>query len=225
MQRLPLPDFISADIAVWQLALDLDAQPALEDAQLLSDDERARAQRLRRPDDRLRAIAGRAALRRLLALAVDVNPRSLRFGYGAHGKPLLQSHSGPAFNVAHSGACVMIAIGVGTVSAIGVDVERRDDAIDVEALASYALTPSERSALAADGNTSAAFYSYWNAKEAALKALGVGVAEYLQRLSVRRCATAGLRVRHDLTHWPQLQVCALPAPPHYSAALAWHIKD
>jgi 4'-phosphopantetheinyl transferase len=225
MQQLPLPDCVPAGSAVWQLALDLQAPPAAEDVQLLSDDERSRIARLRRPADRMRSIAGRAALRRLLGHAVSVAPQRLRFGAGAHGKPQLLSHEGPAFNVAHSGRYVLVALGGGTIGALGVDVEQRDGSMDATALAPHALTLEERLALAASRHDTTIFYDYWSAKEAALKALGVGVSEHLQQVTVLRQPGRRLQLRHQMAHWPPLQACLLPAPFQYSAALAWHTKD
>lgn len=225
MQQLPLPDCVPAGIAVWQLALDLQAPSAAEDVQLLSDDERARIARLRRPADRVRSVAGRAALRRLLGLSIAVAPQQLCFGAGAHGKPELRSHHGPAFNVAHSGSYVLIALGGGTTDALGVDVEQRGSSVDAAALAPHALTLEEQRALAASRHDANIFYDYWSAKEAALKAVGVGVSEHLQQVTVLRQTGHRLQLRHQMAHWPPLQACLLPAPIQYSAALAWHTKD
>lgn len=225
MQSLALPDCVPAAITVWRLALDLQAPLAPADLRLLSDEELERVARLRRPADRVRAVAARATLRRLLGEALSCAPRRVRLGAGGHGKPRLLARHGPAFNVAHAGECVMIALGGEGIAAVGVDVEHRDPTADVAALAPHALTAEERLALAADAHPAHTFYDYWSAKEAALKALGVGVSEHLLRLSVRRPPWPRLQLRHAMTGWPALHGCMLPAPFEYSAALAWHTKE
>lgn len=225
MQPLALPDCVPAAISVWQLALDLHAPLAPADLQLLSDEERMRIARLHHPADRMRAGAGRAALRRLLAATLSCAPQRVRFGAGRHGKPYLLGQQGPAFNVAHAGEFVLIALGGDGIDAVGVDVERHDAAVDVTALTPYALAPQEREALDDEVQAAAIFFDIWSAKEAALKALGVGVSEHLLQLSVQRQSGYGLRLHHRVAHWPALKGCLLPAPSQYSAALAWHTKD
>ncbi len=225
MQPLALPDCVPAAISVWQLALDLQAPLAKVDVQLLSDEERARIARLHHPADRMRAVAGRAALRRLLGAALSCAPQYLRFGAGRHGKPHLLGQQGPAFNLSHAGEYVLIALGGDGIDAVGVDVERCDPAADIAALAPYALTAQERQALEHAAQPAAIFFDFWSAKEAALKALGVGVSEHLLELGVQYRPGPGLQLLHRVAHWPALRGCRLPAPSQYSAALAWHTKD
>ena len=229
--RVSLPAQVPAGVEVWRLELDLPAPLASGDWALLDAGERARAQRFHRHADRLRLVAGRAALRRLLASRVGGAPDGLRFGAGPYGKPFLDGRAGLAFNVAHSATCVLIAVDMGTVhtgaglGALGVDVERHAAGHDLAALAAYALGPEERRALAAAPDPVAAFFQIWSAKEAAFKALGVGLGEHLQRLRIELDPQPGLqlslRVRHDVADWGALQACTLPAPANFSAALAW----
>ncbi|WP_317203433.1 4'-phosphopantetheinyl transferase family protein [Janthinobacterium sp.] len=222
--EVALPAHVPAGMAVWRLALNEGAAVERADWLLLSADERERAQGLRRHADRLRLVAGRAALRRLLAERLGRPAQDLRFGYGSHGKPHLPDCAAVAFNVAHSASCVLIALGADG-AAIGVDVERHDVGCDVEGLAEHALTPAERADLAAAPDAVAGFFQLWSAKEAVLKALGVGLGECLQEFSVRRDADRRLFVAHQAAHWPTLQVCALDVPGGFSAALAWRARE
>src|SRR6184192_3889038 len=77
---------------------DLDAEPA--DGSVLSDDECERAARFRFDRDRRRFVAGRSALRSLLASYLDADPVEVAFGYGPQGKPFV-SNSTLSFNVSH----------------------------------------------------------------------------------------------------------------------------
>ena len=65
MQRLPLAEGTPEGLEVWHLALDLTAPIADDDDRLLSRAEWQRAQRFRHRADAVRAMATRAALRRL----------------------------------------------------------------------------------------------------------------------------------------------------------------
>ncbi|MFM9433997.1 4'-phosphopantetheinyl transferase [Janthinobacterium sp. CG_23.3] len=233
MARLPLPDEAPPGVEVWRLELALEAPLAQADWELLSEGERARALRLHRHADRLRSVAGRAGLRRLLAERVGAAPRQLEFASGAYGKPYLLHQSGlpsgaaasadMAFNVAHAGNCVLIALGAApAVAALGVDVEMHDAGIELAALAAFALTPQECLAMHAAADPLADFFLRWSAKEAALKALGVGVGEYLRQVAIDRQDGKRLKCTHHMPDWPSLQICPLDVPGNFSAALAWH---
>ncbi|HEX5038014.1 MAG TPA: 4'-phosphopantetheinyl transferase superfamily protein [bacterium] len=120
-------------------------------------------------------------LRRALASRLAADPGSLVIERGAHGKPYLGGafRSGLAFNLSHSGDRLVIAIGKGR--ELGVDVELIRP-LESEALAEryfskpesivFRVTPPEKK--------EEAFFHYWTAKEAYLKAKGVGIGQGLK---------------------------------------------
>ena len=119
--RPPLDDRIAeGEVRVWLGMLDeLHGEP-LE--ALLSSDERDRAAKFVFDHDRRRFVAARGLLRRLLASELHTDPRDLRFSYDRYGKPSLASHpAAPAFNVSHSRAAAVFALG--RAGALGVDIE------------------------------------------------------------------------------------------------------
>lgn len=217
MLRLPLPASIDPAVEVWRL--DLDPTRPVDAAAWgdLDEAERARALALRMPADRLRYVATRSALRRLLGQRLDCPGAGLRFEAGVHGKPLLAGRADVAFSVSHAGAHALIALG-GT-AALGVDIEEAvPDAPEAGVLARV-LSGSEHAWVQADP---AAFYAIWTAKEALLKAHGTGVLLAPQRL----CVAPGA---HDALHLveapPEIaaatpRIWRLHAPPGYAAALA-----
>src|SRR5262245_12891009 len=73
-----------ATVHVWPVDLD---RPAADET--LAPDERERAARFRFERDRLRFVAGRAALRCILALYLGLAPHEVAFEQGTHGKPAL----------------------------------------------------------------------------------------------------------------------------------------
>ena len=96
MQRLPLAEGTPEGLEVWHLALDLTAPIADDDDRLLSRAEWQRAQRFRHRADAVRAMATRAALRRLgtggalvRSTRVCTGRRAARYRAGLRGAGLV----------------------------------------------------------------------------------------------------------------------------------------
>ncbi len=110
------PELAHGALHVWRAELD-QVDPRLAGA--LSQDERARADRLLGSREQQRWSAARAVLRALLALYLDLDPAALRFHAGPHGKPALDPPA-ISFNLSHSGDLALYAVAH---KAVGVDVE------------------------------------------------------------------------------------------------------
>jgi 4'-phosphopantetheinyl transferase len=150
---------------------------------ILSGDERERMQRLRFERHRRRFVVCRATLREVLASRLEIAPEAVRFSLGEHGKPYVKE--GMPFNVAHSHELALIAVGEGA-EAVGVDLELIRPNRAVEGLVGRYLSPVEREALGRLGGKElvVAFHWCWTAKEACLKAVGVGLSEPLDGFDV-----------------------------------------
>jgi 4'-phosphopantetheinyl transferase len=170
----------------WIVALD--GVPSDEAASAdLAPDEIARARRLRFEEDRHRFVASRLALRRILGGCLKTAPRAIVLCAGPFGKPALDPgiHGTEIrFNVAHSGALALVA--VGHALEVGVDVERHRPLPELEALGARYFSPRERSTLASlpVSRRTAAFFEYWTLKEAYLKACGDGLNRRLDAFDV-----------------------------------------
>lgn len=205
------------DVHVWRIALDAGgAARHAHDAALLTADERARAQRYRFERDRARYVAARAALRRLLASYVGIEPAALAFvADGSEGKPGLALPGAPAFNLAHSGDCALLA--VAAMPRVGIDLEIERPIADVEVLASQYFTDAERDAVRTAGDAAQrAFLRVWTRKEAVLKAVGRGLTADLRTIEVG-AGPAPQQVRFG---GATLEVDALGGLPGHLAALA-----
>lgn len=158
---------------VWRV--DLDA--ALPTAWLtwLSAEERERAARKVRADDRRRFEAAHAALRLLLGEVLNVSPQNIGLRAGPYGKPCLAGGGRCSFSLSHSGGVALVAIARD--AAVGVDIEQRRAIPDAMALASAHFAPVERDELARqpDAGRDDAFLRAWTRKEACLKAIGYGL--------------------------------------------------
>lgn len=145
-------------------------------------DECARAGRFHRARDRDRFVAGRGLLRVLLGDALGLPPSSLRFWYGAHGKPALEG-TPLAFNLSHSGGEALFALSWGR--AVGVDIERVWPDIAAGSLAARWLPAGEAARLSSlpPDRRADAFTRAWVRQEAYVKALGVGLAAEAARVA------------------------------------------
>lgn len=223
MQPQRLPDSLPVGVEVFQLALNLAAPLPEADWALLSEEERLRAQRFYKHDDKVRFVATRAALRLLLGARLHCCPQTLRFVTNPYGKPRLEmgcsSPPGIYFNVSHSGGFALISLSERL--PVGIDIERRDPQCDVVGLSWQTLSAFEQQ-LPDDQRVD--FFECWATKEAVLKALGLGIAEHLQQLSVLRPGITEdpfYEIRFEDLDLRRVNAFRLDSPPGYAATLAW----
>ena len=216
------PPLEADDVHVWRVDLDAAAHHAAAGS-VLSEDERARAARFHFERDRRRFVAGRAALRTILATYLDRAPTHLVFTLGRHGKPALE-HLGLEFNLSHSGGYALIAVARGR--QVGVDVERVRNDFPSDDVARRFFAPAEVAALAvsAPGEYATAFFRCWTRKEAYVKARGDGMSLELDRFEVplEPAATRALASCVDdpseSSRWGLREIA--PAPGYLGALVA-----
>ena len=185
---------------------------------LLDEREREGGQRLRTTELQQRYFTAHTALRQILGWRLNCLPDRLLFHHNAHGKPHLAYHR-LAFNLSHSGSYALIAMAEhGTV---GVDLERRDPLRELDLMADQVFAASELLFFRALPATQRqhAFFIAWTRKEAALKALGLGLPGGMEHVVFRDdsptlcgnfTALPGLRALH---------VVDLVTSPEFAAAL------
>lgn len=160
-------------------------QQVSEASRVLNAEELARANRFVHADVRRRFIMCRSTLRHLLARELKTKAAQLRFRYEQWGKPQLEQSSKTQihFNVSHSGDWGLVLIAR---EPVGVDLEIPNERIQYRAIASQILSPRERltwEGLPAPAQALAVL-RIWVCKEALLKAMGLGIAEGLQQVSL-----------------------------------------
>lgn len=185
--RPPPPPPHEGDVHVWRIHLD--TAPTAAQWDVLSSEERTRAQRFFRDIEGKRYVVAHGMLRHLLAGYVGGSAGELTFGSGVHGKPLLDGSSAVRnmeFNLAHSGDLALLAVARGR--AVGVDVEQWNADIGHVDLADYCFSSAERGALRSLVGQSEAvmkgFFAAWSRKEAYVKATGHGVSRGLEHFDV-----------------------------------------
>jgi 4'-phosphopantetheinyl transferase len=142
-------------VDIWIISLDAPREI------VIAPDEQERAARLRAAADRLRWGRARTALRAILSSRLGRAPLDFHFRIGPHGKPFVEG--GPEFNLSHSGEWAVVA--VSSSAAVGVDIERMREDIDIARLLGRLGEkdlPDSRPAL----------YQRWARREAASKTTG-----------------------------------------------------
>ena len=169
----------------WTQPESLAADQLASLAELLDDAERARVARFADRADRAAFVAAHGMLRLALSAYADRPPREWRFAASAAGKPVLAGAArglDVAFSLSHARSIVACAIA--PAGPVGIDVEAVPDAAPGASLLALCCTPGERAMLTSLGRDALplAFSVLWTMKEAALKALGTGLALPLDRV-------------------------------------------
>jgi 4'-phosphopantetheinyl transferase len=202
-------------VHIWLFSLAPTGEELARLEGLLSAEEKGQCGRLVRPVDRARCAASRGSVRAVLSRYLDEDPRGLSFRRGTNGKPGLAGVNPPIeFNVSNTGDLGLVAVSRGL--RVGIDVERVRDVPDMEGILEDFFGPEETASMRRHGKErTTAFFLLWTRREAAAKALGIGLFDCFARavLPAPGFDTAGFRVR-------------LPDPDVPAAGVTdWWIRD
>lgn len=169
----------------------------------LSEQERVRADRFRRVEDRQLHILAHSLKRAVLSTCLNVSPASLEFSTEFNGKPVCTHPNAPYFNLTHSHGWVALAVSPG--SQVGIDVEFSRDGSRVENIVSRVASSEELAVYRVSENPKQAFLCLWTQKEAVSKACGMGLSVGLSTIPcsgvVGNCSLAFLGKKYVLhTH-------------------------
>ena len=157
-------------VDVWRVVLTPPALPLPKLHAVLDASEREHAERL--GDAAAPWVAAHGALRMILAGYRGLAPEGLRFVTRATGKPALADAHGLEFSLTHSDTLALVA--VASDRAVGADLERLREDVDIAAVTQEFLTAADAAAIEftpADRRR-AAFFAAWTRREARLKLHG-----------------------------------------------------
>jgi 4'-phosphopantetheinyl transferase len=166
-------------IHLWGITLDGSAPCLAQCRGWLDERERDRAAQRIRAEDGEQFIFAHGGLRAVLSQYLGVGPDEVEFDHGESGKPMLakdlRDPSGITFNMSHAHGRALIA--VSRAQEVGVDLERVRSEIPVKNLSRRFFTQSEHTAIMQlpPEQRATRFFRYWVAKEALLKAQGIGL--------------------------------------------------
>jgi len=221
----PKVEISQDEVHVWCASLIQDEAVVAKLWQLLTPDERRRAERYYRVRDQRQFIVARGVLRQILSRYLQIPPNVLKFNYSSYGRPSLPEEFNPAglvFNLSHSGDLALYAFTCGR--SVGIDIEIvREDFATLE-IAEQFFSQDEVSALKSlpKDLQAIAFFNCWTRKESYIKALGEGLSHPLDRFSVSLRPdeeAALLKVDDDEYEPARWKMCALAPGVGYVAAL------
>ena len=204
-------DLPPGQVQVWWASIDVGDSEIARLRGMLTHEELRRAERFRVAAAARRFIGARAALRMILGRAIGAEPADVEFYFGKHGKPLLPD-GGPFFNASDSGDYVVVAL---TTAEVGVDIELVRIVRRRDRLARRVCTDSELEMLAGapEEERDALLLRLWTCKEAALKAIGIGLSGGARNVEAQipRNGTPQLsRLLDETAHWSLLFPDVLP---------------
>lgn len=167
---------MSGDVSVdlWCVKLDPRAADVWDRTGLLSAAEKDHADTIRNPAVKSRFICTRITLRRILAHYCSIDAEQLVFCLNRYGKPYLKGQPW-FFNLSHSDEKLVIAV---SETEIGVDIELCRQRKNLADLTRHCFAAEEIAYWNGlpDAQKTRAFYQFWTAKEAFVKATGRGLA-------------------------------------------------
>jgi len=191
-------------VDIWQVGIGEPESMALPVLLgLLSDDERARAERFRFSRARTEFIVARAGLRSILSRYLDAGPARMRFRYAAQGKPCLdfvEEQVPLHFNVSHSHGLAVYAVTTGC--EVGIDVEKVRASVATERIARRYFSAREVADFlrVRPEQRCRAFFNCWTRKEAYLKARGSGLSAPLDQFDVTLTPGEPAKLLEDRSH-------------------------
>jgi 4'-phosphopantetheinyl transferase len=208
------------DVHAWLIDLDAPAGRQACSGSLLDDAERDRAASYLSSRDGARFAASRIGLRRILGSYLGADPAALSFRTAPGGRPLLAGQHGRLqFSFSRSAGVGLLAVSAGPVGADVEGIVERDGLAD---LAAARFGPVEAACIAGGrcaGSPLRSFYRHWTAREAWLKAVGIGLAA-LARTEFDCRNDLALRFRDTTRTAPDLRIQLLHISPEHAAAVA-----
>jgi 4'-phosphopantetheinyl transferase len=211
------------EVHLWRAYLNVDADTLAALSRTLSADEHERSHRFHFERDRIRWTTGRGWLRQLLAGYLDADPAELCFDQHPFGKPRLAACARwLRFNVSHAQDTAIFAVAHSR--EVGVDVERIREDVLHDGVERRFLSEREQAALAGLPHEARlrAIFQCWTAKEAYLKASGLGLRVSMADLDVSLLpdGTTRLNDRSAAAEPGRWSVYAFEAGPDSTGAVA-----
>ena len=166
-------------VHLWGIQLDGSPLCLKRCEQWLDEEEQRRSMRLVREEDRRNYVLAHGALRAVLSGYLGIGPGGVTICRSESGKPSLteklRGQPSITFNMSHAYGRALVAVTRG--QEVGVDLERIRSDVEAAKLSKRYFTSSEHAAVMQSPweQRTKVFFRYWVAKEAVLKAQGIGL--------------------------------------------------
>jgi 4'-phosphopantetheinyl transferase len=193
----------SLDLYAIDLSSYLDEENFL--IELLDESEKKRAYGFKFDHIRRRFIVSHALLRSLLSQYIQIKPQEIIFYYNAYGKPYLKNNA-IRFNMSHSHNMALFVFS--PTMEVGIDIEYINPIASINELpiSYFSQTEQEEIKMLSGECQTRAFYKHWTRMEAYLKAVGIGLYNFLPPLRI------------DQTEWNHYEVSL---PKDYVGSLVY----
>jgi len=166
-------------------------------------------------------IMSHGILRRILSYYTKQYPQEIEFTHNEYGKPFLEN-SNIHFNMSHSHNMVSYIIALNY--KVGIDIERHDENLNVQELASLVLTSAESKYFSSINSKDrvALFYHLWTKKEALIKANGQGLSYPINTIEAITLSSGSniLLTNEKSALRQEYYYYELETPENYSGAVA-----
>ncbi|WP_244670093.1 4'-phosphopantetheinyl transferase family protein [Coxiella endosymbiont of Amblyomma nuttalli] len=221
-----VPTLQKNEVHIWRVFLETWSADDIERGlNMLSSEEKARADRFLQAKHRKRFITSHTTLHAILTKYVLELWIPLRFRYNEYGKPYLVDNSALQFNLSHSHSIALYAVAWD--QEVGIDIEymRKDIHIDKIAERFFSMEESTDLRKLPAEEQLAEFYRLWTLKEAYVKVTGRGLSFLLNKFTtnVRFIKTDGLissERRCEQAKSKSWNLCSIPVGEDYKAGLA-----
>ncbi len=166
-------------IHLWGFKLDGSASCLARCRGWLDKRELDRAARRAQMSDREQFMFAHGGLRAVLSRYLGIDPDLVGYDLGESGKPMLTEElrvgSAITFNMSHAHGRALVA--VSRAQEVGIDLELARSNVQAENLSRRFFSQSEHTSImqSAPDQRASLFFRYWVAKEAVLKAQGIGL--------------------------------------------------
>jgi len=169
---------------IWKIPLDITEVEVKELFPTLTAEEQENATRFRFDKHRRRYVASHAAMRKILADHLNISDAELNVVTDRNGKPYIPNNP-VYFNLSHSEEMAILALSENC--SVGIDVEYVDQKVNAMSIANRFFHPLEAAQLEGLPGKDLVnnFFRCWTAKEAYLKAMGVGITEHLKVFALK----------------------------------------
>jgi 4'-phosphopantetheinyl transferase len=225
------PNLSKNEVHIWMIPLDRDPGSTGHHYQVLSVEERNRAERFHFERHRRRFIISHGSIRGILSQYLACHPAEIQFELTSHGKPRVSGSLRTFdvfFNLTHSHELAVVA--VNRQHEIGVDVEYVKIMGDMDKIAARFFSKHEQVAyldLPKDQRAHG-FFNCWTRKEAFIKAIGEGFSYPLDQFDVTLTPgnpTRLLRIGDDPDEAPCWTLESFQHGVDYIGSVALRVRD
>jgi 4'-phosphopantetheinyl transferase len=186
-QQLPINCKLDNDrVHLWRVNLQVAPEQITKFTEILSEDEKLRANSFKFVEHKNRFIVARGYLREIISYYLQISSQEIVFQYSDRGKPIIKNsqNSNLQFNVSHSQDLALYAFTQNHL--IGVDLEYLRNNVECAKIAQRFFTSTESQLINSlpQDKQPQTFFHFWTIKEAYLKATGEGLVGGLDTVEI-----------------------------------------